>query len=231
MRIRHPLGLIAGGLAMVAIDFRTEALDLVLDPVGWLLVAAGGAVLRLRWATAAAACASVLSVSDAFLEYRYRLIDPLTNDPVEVCPLLEDCAERVVFDPVQGWRFVALAAAIVVGIAAVLLVLRGLRRRARADGDRVAVTRLTQLWWVVALAWGLPQLVALTRALAAEPVSYDPIWNGAAEYAALLGTLVIGWVVVELCFWIRRAWAVPPGYAQPSPWADLMLPEDLPEGY
>jgi hypothetical protein len=231
MRTAHPLGLIAGGLAVVVVDFRTEALDLLLDPFGWLLVAVGAAVLHLRGAAVASAVAGVLSVSDAFLEYQYRLIDPRTNDPVDICPLLEDCAERVVFDPVDGWRFAALAAAIVTGTAAVLLLLRGLRRRALGDGDRAAAARLARLSWVVALAWGLPQVVGISRALAADPVAYDPIWNGGAEYAALLGTVAMGWVVVELCFWVRRAWAVPEGHAQPSPWADLMLRDDQPEGY
>lgn len=220
----------AGGLGLVAIDFRTESLDFLPDPLGWVLVALGASVLGLRWAAWASAVAAVLSVSGAFLDYRYRLIDPRTLDPVDHCPpevlaAKQLCTERVVFDPVTGWRLVALAAAAVLGVGAVVLLLSGLRRRARLHGDDTAGARLSLLGAAVVLAWGLPQLVAIAAALTADPVAYDPIWNDAGEYAALVGLVAIGWVVVELCFWVRRRWALPSGSAQPSPWAELMVRE------
>jgi hypothetical protein len=230
MRIRGPLGLMAGGLGLVAIDFRTESLDLLPDPLGWLLVALGAALLGLRWAAWGSAVTGVLSVSDAFLDYRYRLIDPETLKPVDHCPpeVLADaqlCSERVVFDPVTGWRLAALAGAAVLGVGAVVLLLTGLRRRARRDDDQTAAGRLSLLRAIVVVAWGIPQLVAIAWALTRDPVAYDPIWNDEAEYAALVGLVAVGWLVVELCFWVRRRWALPRGSEQPSPWSELMVRE------
>jgi hypothetical protein len=37
----RPLSLTAGGLGLVILDFRTESLDLLPDPVGWVLVSVG----------------------------------------------------------------------------------------------------------------------------------------------------------------------------------------------
>lgn len=45
--VPRPLPLIAGGLALVLVDFRAESLDLLPDPVGWLLVAVGAMTLEL----------------------------------------------------------------------------------------------------------------------------------------------------------------------------------------
>jgi hypothetical protein len=230
MRIRGPLGFMAGGLVLVAIDFRTEALDFLPDPLGWLLVALGAHALGLRWAAAAAATAALLSVSTAFLTYRYRLIDPITLEPVDVCPpeaVLDQllCEERVVFDPVTGWRLAALAAAALLGVSAIVLLLTGLRRRARRDDDPTAARRLSLLRAGVVAAWGIPELVAIAWALTRDPMAYDPVWNDEAEYVALGGLVAVGWLVVELCFWVRRRWALPSGSAEPSPWSELMVRE------
>jgi hypothetical protein len=230
MRMRGPLGFMAGGLAIVAIDFRAESLDFLPDPLGWLLVALAAYALGLRWAASASAAAAVLSGSTALLAFRYRLIDPFTLKPVDICPpevaearLL--CSERVVFDPVTGWRLAALAGAAVLGVGAVVLVLTGLRRRARRDDDPTAATRLSLLRAVVLVAWGIPELVAIAWALTRDPVAYDPIWNDEAEYVALVGLVAIGWLAVELCFWIRRRWALPSASAEPSPWSELIVRE------
>src|SRR5688572_10335695 len=150
MRTRGPLGFMAAGLGLVAVDFRTEALDLLPDPLGWTLVAVGAFALRLRWAAWGSVVAALLSVPDTYLEYHYRLIDPRSLKPVDRCPLEELapgelCSERVVFDPVTGWRLAALAAAVTLGVAAVGVLLTGLRRRAKRDADPTAAGRLSQL--------------------------------------------------------------------------------------
>jgi len=43
----RPLALVAGGIALVVLDFRTESLDLLPDPVGWALIAVA-ALARAR---------------------------------------------------------------------------------------------------------------------------------------------------------------------------------------
>jgi hypothetical protein len=230
MRVRHPLGLVAGGLVLVVLDFRTESLDLLLDPVGWSLVVLGGAALGLRRAAVFAALAGVLSLADAYHPYRYRLIRALTGDPVDHCPPRELCQERVVFDPATGWRFAALAASVLAGVAAVLLLLVGLRRRAIVDGDQPAAGRLRLIAWSTGLTWGLAPAVGMVAALVADPIAYDPVWNGPAEYAALLGWAAMTWLVIELCFWMRRGWALPGG-TELSPWTELATPDEPPPGY
>ena len=78
----RPLSLITGGLALVVLDFRTESLDLLPDPVGWVLVAVGSRGLSLVSVSWLAGITATLSVSDAALPYRYVGIDPLTGDRV-----------------------------------------------------------------------------------------------------------------------------------------------------
>ncbi len=215
----------------MVVDFRTESPDFLPDPLGWLLVALGAFVLGLRWAAWGSMVVAVLSVPDALLEYRYRLIDPRTTKPVDRCPI-EDlplgqlCSERVVFDPVSGWRLAALAGAVSLGVAAVGLLLTGLRRRAMRDDDPTAARRLSHLRLAVVVAWGVPRLVGLAWSLSRDPIAYDPVWNDRAEYVALLGLVAVGWLAVELCFWVRRRWARPTGSAEPSPWAELIVRDE-----
>ena len=85
---------------------------------------------------------------------------------------------------------------------------------------------------VVGLAWGLPPVLAVLRALTDRPVRYDPVWNGGAEYLALAGWVAIGWLAVELWFWSGRQWALPDRGLEPSPWAELMVRDHPPpRGY
>lgn len=229
--MRQPLGLIIAGLVVLVVDFRTRAPDFVPDPVGWLLVAVGAGVLGLRLVSGGAVVAAVLSLPEFHLAYRTRLIDPLTNHPVDLCPPPEACSERVVYEAVTGWQLALIAGSIAVSVAVVLLLLWSLRRRAVAAGDGAAGARLRLLACAVGLVWGVPQLVAIGAVLGDDPVAYDPIWNGGAAYVGLAGVVVMGWLVVELCFWVRRGWVVPDGVEQPSPWAELMVRDDQPGGF
>jgi hypothetical protein len=223
MRVRHPLTLIVAGLAFVLLDFRTVSLDLLPDPVGWLLIALAARVLALSWVALGASVVAILSASEAFLPYRYRLINPLTNHPTDLCPPGEQCAERIVYDAVGGWQLAALAASFVLGAVVLVGLLRGLRRRAARDRDAPAAARLGLLTWSVALAWALPPVVAVLRRIGDRPVAYDAVWNGGAEYVALAGWVVIGWLAVELWFWNGRQWALRDSGLEPSPWAELMV--------
>jgi hypothetical protein len=150
---------------------------------------------------------------------------------VDICPPGEQCAERIVYEPLTGWRLVALAAALVLGAVVLVGLLVGLRHRAVRDGDEQAVRRLGTLAWAVALVWGVPPVVAVLLALRDRPVAYDPVWNGSAEYMALAGWAVIVWLAIELWFWSGRQWALPDRGLEPSPWAELMVRDEPPAGY
>lgn len=214
----RPLSLIASGLALVVLDFRTEALDFVPDPLGWLLVALGATALDLPLAPWLAATAALLSTADAFLPYHRVLLDVDTGEEVSVCPPLGICGEQLRYDPVGGWRLAGLAAALLVGTAATVAVLRGLRRRALVECDSRAATRLAGLAWLVVALWALPPTVAIAGALLSDPVRYDPIWNGRAEYAGLAGWLAVAWVIAELGRHSGRGWAIPRERQRTSPW-------------
>ena len=217
--VRRPLTLVAGGLALVVTDFRTESLDLLPDPVGWILVAIGAAALYLPLSAWLSSAAAVLSVWDAFLPFRTVIVDPLTNERVARCAVLM-CGARVEFDPVSGWRLAAIAASIIVGGAAVVSLAAGLRGRARAEGDRASAARLGLLLGVLALGWTTPPLVGISWAIASNDGFYDPIWNGSAEYVGLVGWGLMAWFAIEL--WPRSAtgWATPRATPSPSPWGE-----------
>jgi hypothetical protein len=218
----RPLSLIAGGVALVALDFRTESLDLLPDPVGWALVAMGAWRLGLRLPALVAIAAAGLSASDAFLPYRYALVDPITDKAVERCPADLPpglrCFRRLEFDPVSGWRLLAIAGALVMGAWALAALLHGLRRGALVEPDQPAAARLALLTWAVVVGWALPPAVALVGAATSDLGSYDPIWNASAEYVALIGLATMGWVALELCLRSGSGWALPRGWEQPSPW-------------
>jgi hypothetical protein len=208
MRVEHPLGLVVGGLALVWLDFRVTTLDLLLDPVGWVLIALGAVGLGLRGVGVGALAVAALSLSDASLQGGYRRIDP-----------------------VSGWRLVALAGSIVVGVGVLLVLLRRLQARAAVHGDEPAVARLRLLQWAVGLAWGLPPVVGILAALTADPVAYDPIWNGRAEYAALVGWLAIAWTAVELGMRADEGWARVDHGRDVGPWTELMVRHAPPPRY
>jgi hypothetical protein len=219
----RPLLLIAGGLVLVVLDFRTESLDLLPDLVGWGAVAYGAARLSLTPAAWLAGVAGVLSVCDGFLPYRYVSIDRETGErlPPEqqglgVRPL------RVEFDPVSGWRLVGMTLAVVAGGLAVWLILQVLERRAAAADERRAAGRLRLARWLVLAVWVVPFLVGVGRALAAHH-DFDPIWNGDAEYAALAGITAFGYLVIVLAQDASASWALPGWMWRPSPWDEMRL--------
>ncbi len=214
----RPLPTIAGGAALVLVDFRIAPLDLAPDPLGWLLIAAGASTLALTLPMWLAVAAALLSLSDAHLPYRYVTFDEL-GDAVERCPPLEECGDPVVvFDPVSGWRLAAVAGTVVLGALAFTLLLVGLRRRALADGDGTSGARLLLLAGVLGMAWAVPPVVGIAWAVASERGTYDPVWNGNAEYIALVGMMALGWVIVELGVRSGARWATPAESQLPSPW-------------
>jgi hypothetical protein len=220
----RPLSLIAGGLALVVLDFRTESLDLLPDPIGWVLVAVACSRLGLVGASWLAVLAGVLSVSDAALPYRYVRFGSVSGegDGPSLGAGVEPSVQHV-FDPVSGWRLAGMALAMVVAGVALWLLLRGLERRADGHGEADTVSRLRLGRWLVAAVWVLPYLVAVGRAVVVHSGTFDPVWNGGAEYVALAGLVVVAYVVVLLAVEADAAWAQPEVPWYPSPWDQLRL--------
>lgn len=208
----------AGGLAIVVVDFRTEAVDLVPDPVGWLLVAISVAALSLHRAAALAGLAALASTAEAYLPFHRISFDPLTGEELVRCPAGMRCSEILRYDTVSGWHLAAIAAALMVTTAALLMILRGLCRLAAAHGDEPAASRLKLLAVAVVIGWWLPPAIGIGRARTFGDGHYDPMWDSPAEYAAALGVLALGWVAVELCRRNGAGWAIPPGVQEPSRW-------------
>jgi hypothetical protein len=220
----RPLSLITGGLALVALDFRTESLDLLPDPVGWVLVAAGSWGLSLASVSWLAGITAALTVSDAALPYRYVRVDPLAGDRVALSERANvDLSLHLEFDPVSGWRLAAMTLAMSTAGVTLWSLLRGLERRAHAHAQSGTAGCLRVGRWLVAVVWVLPYLVAVGRAVVVDSGRFDPIWNGSAEYVALAGVAVIAYVVVVLARDSGAAWAQPEGPWYPSPWDELRL--------
>jgi hypothetical protein len=225
----RPLSLITGGLALVVLDFRTESLDLLPDPVGWVLVAVGSRGVSLVGASWLAGLTAALSVSDAALPYRYVRIDPLTEDRVAPGERANvDLPLHLEFDPVSGWRLAAMTLAMSAAGVTLWSLLRGLERRAHAHAQTRTAGRLRVGRWLVAVAWVLPYLAAVSRAVVVDTEGFDPIWNGSAAYVALAGVAVLVYVVVVLVRETGAAWVQPEGPWYPSPWDELRLRRPAP---
>ncbi len=220
----RPLSMMAGGLALVVLDFRTESLDLLPDPIGWALVAVGSWRLAMVSTSWLAGLSAGLSVADAALPYRYVRIDPITGE--HVAPSVRPNADlplHLEFDPVSGWRLAGVSLAMTAAGVTVWSLLRGLERRAtaRAEGDVASRLRLGR--WLVVVAWVVPYLVAVSRALVVDSGRFDAIWNGNGEYVALVGVAVVAYVIVLLAANAGAGWAQPERPWSPSPWDELRL--------
>jgi hypothetical protein len=218
-----PLRWIAVGLALVLLDFRTESLDLLADPVGWAAVGFGAWRLADVGTTRLAGVAAVLSLGDAALPYSYVPIDPLTGEPVtRTDPASIGLPEHLRFEPVSGWRLAAMTLAVVVGGATVWSLLRGLERRARGQGELRTAGRLRLARWLVVATWVVPYLVGVGLAVT-DSGRFDPIWNGDAEYVALVGLLVVAYVIGVLVAESSARWAQPHPPWTPTPWDAIRL--------
>jgi hypothetical protein len=216
----RPLTFVAVGLALVAIDIRTEHLDFVPDALGWGLVAVGAWRLSLAAPAVAAAVTALLTVPEVSLPSQFVMLDPATGERITPPrPGIELAYPRLlVFDDLTGWRLATMAAAAVTAGVTLWLLLGALAARASAWERRDAAVRLSWLRWVTLAVWVVPFLVVVTVSALGEDGSFDPVWNGGLEYLALAGILVLGLLVVVLAREANRAWAVPSWSAdRPSP--------------
>lgn len=212
----RPLSTIALGILIVVIDVRIAPIDLVADPLGWLLVGWGAARLsmarpaRLAWVTA------LLSLADAFLPFDYAQFNPFTGEMVDSGQDL-GYAEHLVFPPLDGWRLAALAASIVLAAVTLGFLIGGLRSRALAWERQAAARPLAVLQWAVLGLWAGPQLWFLASDTLGAQGAFDPVWNDGREMWALGGALALVVLVVVLLRETNHAWAVPE--AAEGPWA------------
>lgn len=236
MRRRRPLSIAAVGVAVVAVDVRIVALDILPDPVGWVLVAVAAARFALRVPAVVALVAALASVAEVALPGGQRMVDPKTDRIVDRCPpeqvLQLPCYEEVRFDPVGGWRLALLAVAVTAGALALALLLLELRRRAVATAgarlDAIAdcseadpvPARLHLLAAATVSLWAVPQLLGMGwAAFAVTGGGYDPVWDPLAEYLALVGLVVLLAVAFELAHQRNERWALPLDWDRTSPWA------------
>jgi len=213
----RPLAVVAVGLVLVAVDFRTRSLDLLPDPLGWLLVALGAWRLALVKPAAAAGIAAIASLSDLLLPYRWIYVHPDTGGTVS-----RSVGEELDYPQAQRWDVISdgragtMVLAVLAGGLSLWWLLGDLGRRASEAGGVEAARRLRTLRLILPVVWVAPFVVAVAVAVAdSEP--FDPVWNGGAEYVALAGLISLLAVAGVLALARDSAWALPPAPAQPAP--------------
>jgi hypothetical protein len=216
----RPLSLIVAGLALVAIDYRFEALDIALDPVGWLLIVLGARQLARPVTVRVIGLAGVASCVEAVLPSHHARINTLTGEIIEgpVGSRL-GTPQVLVFDRVSGLYLGLLALAVVLTGLASWMLLRDLSERAWMNGRRSTASQLGLLRGLVPGLWVLPSLIAMAVELIASG-SYDPVWNDPLDYLTLVGLVPVVWLLVLLTLERDRAWAVPAASPVPPDWTD-----------
>jgi hypothetical protein len=205
----RPLTFVAVGLVLVAVDVRTEHLDILPDALGWALVAYGAWRLSLTVPAIAAAATALLTLPEVSLPYEFVMLDPDTGERITPRPGVDLAyPEHLIFDDLTGWRLAALAAGLVAGGLAMWLLLGALATRAAAWERAGTARQIRWLRWLALGVWTAPVLVVVAVSAASENGSFDPVWNGSIELLALAGTVVILTVAAVLLRETNRAWAV-----------------------
>jgi hypothetical protein len=205
----RPLTFVSAGLVMVAIDLRTEYVDLLPDTLGWALVALGAWRLAMTGPALAAVATALLAAPEVSLPYRFVRVDPETGATVEPRPGVGlDLPRQLVFDRLGGWRVAVVGVGTVAAGATLWLLLGSLSTRAGAWLRSVTARRLQLLRWLALLAWVVPYLVVIVVSVL-EDGSFDPVWNDRLELVALPGLVVVAALAILLLSECNRAWAVP----------------------
>lgn len=213
----RPLTLAAVGLALVALDTRLRALDLLPDPIGWLLVALGAASLArgaaARWAVLAAA----LSLADVVLPYQLVAVDPSSGKVVSSAADSVSLPTQVRWDAISDPHALLMAAGVVSGGLAVATLLTGLAARASQAGRRDDAGLLRLATGAALVVWAVPFTTVMLVAVVGRD-RYDPVWNGALEYLGLAAALALVLVAVALVRLRDETWAVPEHVVRASRW-------------
>lgn len=215
--VRRPWRLGGIGLVLIAVDFRTTALDLLPDAIGWALVAfAVACVLGWRLATVAGAVAAA-SLATLALPYHYIEYNPLTGARVTVTADTDlGYAKFLEYDALHGLRLWSALAAAVLGSVLIWHVVRRLEQRADARGAAGAARQLRVLRWSVVALWAVPQVAGMIAAVVSAG-GYDPVWNDPASHLSLVGTLALGALGLRILTEAREPWALPPRPTHPAP--------------
>ncbi len=217
----RPLPMMVGGLALVVLDFRTEALDLLPDIVGWALIAVAAWRLALRAAACLAVAAGTASLADAWLPYRYVRVDPTTGERVpDGLGADLDYPLRLVYDDISGWRLAAVALAALLAGLALWTLLAGLGHLARSGGRAGPAGQLRMVGWLVVALWTVPYLGAVANAVASESGAFDPVWNGGLVYVWLVALALFAYLVVLLLRESGQLWTSPVGSLDLTPWEE-----------
>ena len=186
------------GIALVAIDFRPGPVDLLVDPVGWAMVAVGAWMLRARLVASLAVAAGLLSTAGVHFAYHYVFVDPSTHEVTEYCESAIACTPQFRFDDLTDGRTMVLALAAVLGAAALSLLAHILRTDVGSAEHQVTLRRqLRVLELLIPITWAGPMLVLATKAVTSDN-TYDPIWNGNPAYIGATRGLVLLWLAVVL---------------------------------
>lgn len=192
--MRRPLGFVALGVALVALDFRTALPDLLPDPLGWALVGWGAWRLAQLVVTAFAGVAGVLSLADFELPYTEVCV---TMGGREASTPWRGCPTRQRWDTVSDPRALAIAASVFAGGIALWLLLGVLADRAALLSTDRTARRIELLRWVVPGVWTLPTLGIVAAGIVGDG-DYNPVWPESLELVWLAGFAVLAWLVVEL---------------------------------
>jgi hypothetical protein len=157
-----PLGAVALGLALVLADVRAYSIDLIPDPLGWLLVAVGLGRLahlsaRFTWASRSAILAGVLSIADLAHPVATRTDGLGSSTTAAVAP--------------AGLQGVLAAGSAVAGLAAAVLLSLAVRDRSLEHGDVPLAARF-HLFARLHLAAGVLLLAVAVLSLV-EPAARD----------------------------------------------------------
>jgi hypothetical protein len=215
----RPLALIAVGISLVVLDFRTDAPDLLPDIAGWALIALASWRLGLSAAGRLAAIAGAASLAEAWLPFRYDQVDPATGERLPDRGGAELAyPEQLFYDDVSGWHLAAMAVAAVLAGVALWTLLAGLARLAGAGGRGGAARKLRVVAWLVIAVWTAPFLGAVAHAVVNRSGAFDPVWNDGLAYIWLAGLGLFAYLAVLLLREAGQLWALPVGSTQVSPW-------------
>ncbi len=190
----------AVGLVMVAVDFRTEALDLLPDPAGWLLVAYAAWRLAERSAALLAVAAAVLSLSDVWLDFRYLVLDSVTLQVIPRCLSAAPCPVLLEYDQIGPGRAALIALSTAMGTLAILPLLRRLARLdAQSSREHVVGRRARQIALLLPVAWTAPFLAVVAADTGADG-RYQPFWDGGLAFLSPVLMLVLLAVAVFLLY-------------------------------
>lgn len=212
LSLRHvrtrPLAVVASGLVLVALDFRTRSVDVLPDVIGWLLVGAGGWMAAVPRVLPLSSAAAGLSLAELSLPYHFVRYDPWSDTFTRVDSPPAGVAVLQRWDDLSQLRGAVIASAMALGAAAVVVLLRSLAERAHTGTDDTGVHEL-RVAMVAPAIWSLVFAAVIAAAVvSSEP--YDPMWDGVGEAAWLVSVVALLGLAVFLTLRRDRAWGFVP---------------------